>query len=211
MREILVRRFVKGVRCRMTKLDELYWKMMEWFQGDAKRIQHFIKVHSIAKQIGEKEKLDQPTLFVLEAAAMIHDIGIKPAQEKYGKCNGKLQEEEGPIAAEPILKELDFALSDIKRILYLIAHHHTYKGIDGIDYQILVEADFLVNFLEDNISKENIRKTCEQIFKTATGIEICKFMYETEQKIQPISETWANDNIQELDDFIESQGIYIRQ
>ncbi|MCD7818047.1 MAG: hypothetical protein LUH07_03205 [Lachnospiraceae bacterium] len=26
-----------------------------------------------------------------------------------------------------------------------------------------------------------------------------------------VSETWAEDNIAELDDFIESQGIYIRQ
>lgn len=26
-----------------------------------------------------------------------------------------------------------------------------------------------------------------------------------------LSETWAADNIQELDDWIESQGIYLRQ
>lgn len=27
----------------------------------------------------------------------------------------------------------------------------------------------------------------------------------------PLSETWAQDALQDLDDFIESQGIYIRQ
>lgn len=27
----------------------------------------------------------------------------------------------------------------------------------------------------------------------------------------PVSETWAQDTIEDLDDFIESQGIYIRQ
>lgn len=27
----------------------------------------------------------------------------------------------------------------------------------------------------------------------------------------PVSETWAQETIEDLDDFIESQGIYIRQ
>ena len=26
-----------------------------------------------------------------------------------------------------------------------MTHHHTYTGVDGIDYQILLEADYLVN------------------------------------------------------------------
>ena len=33
---------------------------------------------------------------------------------------------------------------------------------------------------------------------------------ETEQPYQ-VSETWAEETISDLDDFIESQGIYIRQ
>ena len=36
----------------------------------------------------------------------------------------------------------------IRRVEYLVGHHHTYKDIDGLDYQILVEADFLVNILK---------------------------------------------------------------
>ena len=65
----------------------------------------------------------------------------------------------------------------IRRVKYLIAHHHTYDNIDGIDYQILVEADFLVNFLEDNVPKENIRKVYETIFKTETGKQMCEEMF----------------------------------
>ena len=30
-------------------------------------------------------------------------------------------------------------------------------------------------------------------------------------KYEPVSETWAQETIEDLDDFIESQGIYIRQ
>ena len=50
-------------------LEELMMKMIEFDCGDPKRIQHFIKVHSFSKLIGEKEGLDAHTLFVLEAAS----------------------------------------------------------------------------------------------------------------------------------------------
>ena len=73
------------------QLEELCECMIEYYEGDPKRIQHFIKVHSFAAMIGQKENLDETTQFILEAAAYTHDIGIKPAEEKYGRCDGKLQ------------------------------------------------------------------------------------------------------------------------
>ena len=60
---------------------------------------------------------------------------------------------------------------------YLIAHHHTYDAIDGIDYQILVEADFLVNILEDGLSKEAALQAYQNIFKTESGKNICQEMF----------------------------------
>ena len=59
----------------------------------------------------------------------------------------------------------------------MIAHHHTYQNIDGLDYQILVEADFLVNLFEDNLSKEATVNAYQNIFKTETGKRICKEMF----------------------------------
>ena len=50
-----------------------------------------------------------------------------------------------------------FAPNVIERVCYLIAHHHTYDKIDGKDYQILVEADFLVNLYEDNLPEKAVR------------------------------------------------------
>ena len=121
-------------------LDELYYKMIEFFHGDPKRIQHLIKVHSLSRLIGIGEKLDATSLFILEAAAYTHDCGIRPAEEKYGRCDGKLQEQEGPTVAQQMLLELGFENYMIERICYLIGHHHTYTNMDGMDYQILVEA-----------------------------------------------------------------------
>lgn len=162
------------------QLDDLFLKMISYYGGDPKRIQHFIKVHSFSRIIAVGEQMDESSLFILEAAAYTHDIGIKPAEEKYGQCNGKLQEQEGPIVAQKMLSELGFENYLIDRICYLIGHHHTYDRIDGQDYQILVEADFLVNLYEDDVNRHAIEQAYRNIFKTKTGKDIfCRmFAYE---------------------------------
>lgn len=158
-------------------LNELHLAMIDLYRGDAKRIQHFCKVHSYAKLIAETEHVDEKCLFILEAAALTHDIGIHTCEEKYGNCNGKLQEKEGPSIAAKLLKELGFADDVSERVQYLIAHHHTCDNIDGMDYQILVEADFLVNIMEDNLSKEAAQHAYDSIFKTECGKKICREMF----------------------------------
>ena len=151
--------------------------MIELYRGDAKRIQHFCKVHSYAKLIAETENVDRKSLFILEAAALTQEFGIHICEEKYGNCDGKLQEKEGPAIAEKLLRELGFEDDVSERVQYLIAHHHTYGNMDGIDYQILVEADFLVNIMEDSLSKEAALNAYNNIFRTECGKKICKGMF----------------------------------
>lgn len=183
--------------------------MIEFYRDDPARIQHFVKVHSFAKLIGEEEHLEEKTLYILEAAAYVHDIGIRLAEQKYGHENGRLQEQEGPAEAEKMMKSLGFEQDVIDRVSYLVGHHHTYTNINGMDYQILVEADFLVNYFENHSETDTIKKSVKKIFKTETGIRIATEMFFPEEF--QMSETWVQDGLQELDDFIEAQGIYIRQ
>ena len=65
----------------------------------------------------------------------------------------------------------------MNRVAYLVGHHHTYTNIDGMDYQILVEADFLVNLYEDSVPKAAAQNALDKIFKTQTGKTICKEMF----------------------------------
>lgn len=123
--------------------------------------------------------LDIRTMYCLDVASVVHDIGIKPAEERYGKghCGGKLQEQLGPEPARKMLTELDFEEDIIDRVCFLIAHHHTYEGAQGLDWQILLEADFLVNAFEDSLSKESIKSFRDKVFKTKTGIKMLEEMY----------------------------------
>lgn len=164
------------------QLDDLFMDMIAYYDGDPKRIQHFTKVHSYARLIGIGEELDDDSLFILEAAAYTHDIGIRVAEEKYGRCDGKLQEQEGPIIAQKMLSQLGFENYIVERICFLIGHHHTYDNIDGLDYQILVEADFLVNLYEDDARNRAIDKAYKRIFKTETGKKIFRLMFGYEEE-----------------------------
>jgi HD superfamily phosphodiesterase len=161
----------------LEQLDQVYQRMIAYYEGDPNRIQHFVKVHSFAALLGRMEGLDEETLFVLEAAAYVHDIGIKPSLERYGDCIGSHQEELGPKEAEKLLANLDFLPEETERISYLVGHHHTYTNIDGIDYQILVEADFLVNLYEEQSDTAVIDHVYETIFQTAAGKQILLTMF----------------------------------
>ena len=151
--------------------------MVDFFGKDARRIHHFLKVYGFARGIARMEGVDGDTLRVIELAALTHDIGIKPSEEKYGSSAGHYQEIEGPAPARLLLREAGCKEADIERVCWLIAHHHTYSNIVGIDYQILVEADFLVNVFEDAIGPAEVASIRDRIFKTSAGLKLLDAMY----------------------------------
>ena len=163
----------------MNKNILLYQAMLQHFTGDPRRCQHLIKVASLAKELAILEGADEKLIALVEAAGLIHDCGIVAGEAKYGKghCTGKIQEQEGPAVARKILSDLGYEAKAVERICYLVGHHHTYTNIDGLDYQILVEADFIVNFYEDGLSKEPIAHTVAKIFRTASGKKLASTMF----------------------------------
>ena len=149
---------------RQTRLLEA---MMEFDQGTPERIQHFLKVWGFARLIGKMEGLDAAAQEILETASIVHDIGIRVCMEKYGHCRGKEQEKEGPcdfFGAE--------ALAVIDRVSWLVGHHHTYSHVEGMDHQILLEADYLVNSYENQERPEDIQVFCRRVFRTPSGIRL---------------------------------------
>lgn len=154
--------------------EKLITAAIEYDRGDPKRIQHFIKVHSFAKLIGICEGLSDDTMKVLETAAILHDIGIHEGERLYGRNDGQIQQELGPGIAAQIMDTVG-GYDDVKeRVMYLIAHHHTYTGIDSKDLQILIEADFIVNLYEDGASPVAVKSAYESIFVTESGKRVLK-------------------------------------
>ncbi|MDD6394501.1 MAG: HD domain-containing protein [Prevotella sp.] len=162
----------------MTPTQTLALAMIDYNNGDPKRIQHTTKVHAYASMIGRIEGLDEETLFILESAALVHDIGIRASEQKYGHQNGKLQEQEGPAVAREMLTRIGgYSERQIERICWLVGHHHTYHVCEDLDYQILIEADFIVNLYEDNESPHAIRAVRKNIFRTGSGTKMLETMF----------------------------------
>lgn len=161
----------------MTLLDRLAMEMIAYDKGDPKRIHHFLKVHDFARLIGVAEGLEEKTLFRLEAAAYVHDIGIHEGERRFGRNDGKIQEDLGPAEAEAMLERLGFEAEDIRRISWLVGHHHSYGSIDGPDAQILAEADMLVNQYEDGADRKRNEALYHRLYKTKTGKRLFETLY----------------------------------
>jgi len=161
----------------MTEVGNLTKKLIEYFGDDVRRINHAMKVYAFAKGIAEIEGLCGDTLSVIEAAGLLHDVGIKVSERLYNSSAGHYQEQEGPEIARKIMQQVGLNGEIIERVCYIIGNHHTYSKIDGTDFQILVEADFLVNIYEDEIGTEQVRIIAEKYFKTAAGKTMIEGMY----------------------------------
>jgi uncharacterized protein len=151
--------------------------MIAHFGRDVRRINHALKVHAFAVLIACHEVEDLRTREIIGIVALLHDIGIHEAEQKYQSTAGNYQEIEGPPIARKILIGLGVPADTTDRVCFITGNHHTYNKIDGLDFQILVEADFLVNICEDEMKREAIGSVEEKVFKTTTGRSLLERMY----------------------------------
>ena len=165
-------------------ISQIMEKMIAFSDGKIHDIDHLIRVWTYAKTIGELEGLDADTRFLLEVAAITHDIACPLCREKYGNTNGKLQETEGSTMVGTFLSDTGMTDEQISRVAYLVGHHHTFQNIDGIDYQILVEADYIANASENGYDESNIRNYMTRIMKTESGKRLLRDVFPDSGRIK---------------------------
>ena len=158
-------------------IAQLAEKMIRFSVGNTHDIDHFLRVWSYARIIGALEGLDTGTQYILEAAAIVHDIACPLCREKYGHADGKLQEREGGPLVRRFLAGSGLDASVIDRIAFLVGHHHTFTGIDGLDYQILIEADYIANATENGYSKKAVETFCGHLCKTDAGKRLLRSVF----------------------------------
>jgi uncharacterized protein len=100
---------------------------------------HIERVRALALKIGKKERAD---LGIIEAAALLHDIGRKKEAESRGRfCHAEISAE---LAAK-ILKKLNFKQEQIKNISQAILAHRFRNNHypETIEAKVLYDADKL--------------------------------------------------------------------
>ena len=161
--------------------ERISFEMKRYFGTDFKRVNHALKVARYAEQI---LKMEGGNPLVVMGSAYLHDIGIHEAEKKYGSTAGNYQEKEGPPIAREILKKLDVQPEWIDEICDIVGHHHSPRREETLNFQILYEADWLVNIEEEGISKNRheTEKVVEKVFQTVTGKKLAAEIYFTRQQ-----------------------------
>jgi hypothetical protein len=150
--------------------------MEEYFGDDGKRIDHALRVTAYACRLMEYEPAN-PDLVV--AAALLHDIGIREAERKYGSSAGNLQELEGPPVAREILTAIGYNDPFIDEVCQIIASHHSPGEVETDNFRIIWDADWLVNLGDecDLSEREKVEKLIGKTFMTPTGRGMARKIY----------------------------------
>ncbi len=153
--------------------------MTAFFDQDTHRIEHTLQVTSYAKELLESFPGANPEIVVF--AALLHDIGIKPAEEKHGTSAPRFQEMEGPPVAKAILAEAAAGHAVISAVADIVGHHHTPGVVDTVEFRIVYDSDWLVNLpdvydLASQTSTE-LTRIIDQVFLTNPGRTRAKAMY----------------------------------
>ena len=121
-------------------------KLAGFFGEDYRRIEHALSVLKHAERIAEdRTDVDHE---VLVAAALLHDVGIKPSEELLGYNNGVTQEKYGPAEAEKLLRGISLPEEKVKKVCEIVGNHHSPSRYDYPELAVLKEADAIVNRLE---------------------------------------------------------------
>jgi len=156
--------------------EKIDYEMRRYFGSDTKRINHALKVAQYAEEI---LKIEGGHPLVILGSAYLHDIGIKEAEEKYGTASVEDQERFGKVTAEEILMKLNIQKPIINEICDIIGHHHHPRERETLNFQILYEADWLVNIEEGGLGKDSdkLKAIIEKEFKTVTGKKLAQDLF----------------------------------
>ncbi|MDD5674089.1 MAG: HD domain-containing protein [Chitinivibrionales bacterium] len=162
----------KSVNVKQMLLAELE----KYFGADAKRIAHAKAVLCFAEGLLKRGTADW---HIVVPAALLHDVGIKVAEAKYGSAAGKYQEIEGPPIVRKILLKAGLPHENIEEICGIVAHHHSPGENETENFRTLFDADNLVNIEEiiKGQAAEQCRQLIEKTFLTAAGKEMATELY----------------------------------
>ncbi len=161
--------------------ERLIQAMKEVFGTDRRRIDHALDVLRYARELRAEEGGSE---LVVEAAAILHDIGIHEAERKHGSSAGRYQEIEGPPIAETIMTGIGIGEPSLSHVCRIVANHHSARDINTLEFRIIWDADRLVNFPEEHgqNTREKRETLIDRIFKTETGKQKAYQLFLEEKK-----------------------------
>jgi DNA-directed RNA polymerase subunit RPC12/RpoP len=156
--------------------QRLLQALEEHFAPERRHVEHAVAVLAFAEELMRDEEADW---HIVVPAALLHDMGVKPALEKYGSADAAYQEREGPPLARAVLLRLGLQLPDIDEVCDIIAHHHTPRPQETANFRVVYDADGLVNLasLAPALQPEELRQRIGRLFLTQAGRRKAEELY----------------------------------
>ena len=137
---------------RTQDVNRVALRMKQYYRGDMDKVQHFVRVYTLAKSIGELEHLNDEEQFDLELAAVVHNV----------------EGDRIPVVRD-ILRECGVTEAAAMKVCHMVENVENYEHIGTLDHQILIEAKLIVDFKEQNTPEKEIIRKAEDLFLTNTG------------------------------------------
>jgi putative nucleotidyltransferase with HDIG domain len=152
----------------MSVREKLLQFLKEHFAADKKRIAHAKKVLKSAEDILRVEGGDP---HIVIPAAILHDVGIRE--------NKRDHERAGAEIARKLLLKHGFQKAHIDEICDIILHHHSKANPGRKNFEIVYDADRLVNLKDEIHSRDrsNIEIKIDSSFLTSTGKALARKIY----------------------------------
>ena len=138
---------------RQILINRVALQMKLFYHGDPMKIQHFVRVYTLARSIGELERLPDEEQEYLELASLVHGVGGSD-----------------PLAAvRDILRACGVEEEVIMHVCHIVTNMENYEHIASLEHQIFIEARSIVDFKENDVKTDEIIKTAEKRFITNSG------------------------------------------
>ncbi len=131
--------------------------MKDHYGQNEEKIRRFVNVYTLAKSIGELEKLPQVTQEYLEIEAITYNI--ESPSDNISKAD----------FLRDMMKKLCIDYDIIDRVTFVVENFYEFDRITGLDHQILLEAHKLVEFKECRYPTQKIIKETDTYFITNYG------------------------------------------
>jgi HD superfamily phosphohydrolase YqeK len=160
----------------VTLKKRLLQDLEAYFGEDTRRIQHAMDVLEFAMGLIKDEMADW---HIVVPASILHDVGVKPAEQKYGFSEAHYQEVEGPPVARKILLKHGLRREDIEEICDIIGHHHNPRENETANFRVVYDADCLVNMRATAKvkSRQELQRFIEGTFLTRAAKVMAKRLY----------------------------------
>lgn len=134
-------------------INKVAKRMKQYHHADPAKVQRFVRVYTLSKTIGELEHLPEQTQENLELSALMHAVAG----------------EDKTAVITQILSECSLDDEVIERVCYIVENRHNYDHVSGLDHQILIEAEMIVDFKEHDTPEKEIIRLAEERFITNYG------------------------------------------